>query len=62
MYNEVKEFESNYKKERENKEISTSTESTDRTEETDITEETKEEGTETVNLETEEKKIESEEN
>ena len=59
MYEEVRDFESNYKKEHENKEVP-SPEHTDRTEETEVTEETKEEGNEERNLITEEKEIENE--
>ena len=60
MYDEVKEFESNYKKEQGNKEISTTCE-TDRNEEIDTTEEKEEEtnNKRNLNLETE-NKIESE--
>ena len=60
MYDEVKEFESNYKKEQGNKEISTTGE-TDRNEEIDTTEEKEEEtnNKRNLNLETE-NKIESE--
>ena len=60
MYDEVKDFESNYKKEQGNKEISTTGE-TDRNEEIDTTEEKEEEtnNKRNLNLETE-NKIESE--
>ena len=60
MYDEVKDFESNYKKEQGNKEISTTCE-TDRNEEIDTTEEKEEEtnNKRNLNLETE-NKIESE--
>lgn len=63
MYDEVKDFESNYKKEHTNKEVSR-TESTDRTEESEVTETEETEETEkerNLNSETE-NKIESEEN
>ena len=60
MYDEVKDFESNYKKEQANKEISTTCE-TGRREEIDTTEEKEEEtnNKRNLNLETE-NKIESE--
>ena len=60
MYDEVKEFESNYKKEQANKEISTTSE-TDRHEEIDTIEEKEEETNEERNLNSEtENNIESE--